>query len=959
MIKSSWVTLVTILAFCISLVLGGVLVAFHQNLLYEEREKQVREINARFAYTIQDHLNRSLSATYALAALIRQGNGRIEHFDLLGSEMLPLYGGISSLQLAPDGVIRQVYPRTGNEKAIGLNLLSDRQRSQEAMLAISSRRLSLAGPFELIQGGKGVVGRIPVFLDAANGKERFWGLVSVVIRIPDFLATVPLQQAVHSGYHYELSRVNPTTGKREVITRSSSEPLHAPVRANIEVPNGVWTLSMEPRDGWHALSELAAEGVLVLLISTLLAALLRTMARQPLLLKLKVEERTRQLSESNTLLAAEMEERVRAEEILRASESRQRTLLDNIPLGITLVDREHRIVMVNRTTSEWFGRAAESFVGKHCYEQFKNRERICDYCPGIVSVRSGLVSNIDTEGVRADGGTFAVHLRTFPLLDQSGGITGFIEVVEDITGLKRAEDALRLSEAKLKESQRVAHIGHYEFDIEARLWTCSEELEEIFGIDDAYSRDLNGWLTIIAPDQREEMSTYLQREVLGKRQGFDREYRIVRVSDRAERWVHGLGQLELGPDGHPVRMFGTIQDITARKRADEERQKLEAQMQHAQKLESLGVLAGGIAHDFNNILLAILGHADLALMRLSAASPGRENLHQIELAAQRAAELARQMLAYSGKGRFVIETLDLGEIIMEMTHMLEVSISKKAVLRLNLAKDLPPIQVDVTQVRQVLMNLVINASEAIGDASGVIAITTGAMHCDREYFGETWLDEQLPEGTYVFVEVADTGCGMDRETISRVFDPFFTTKFAGRGLGMAAVLGIVRGHKGAVKVYSEPRKGTTFKVLFPVAQGHAEALRERVTSQELWHGSGTVLLVDDEETVRALGTEMLQALGFDVLTAKDGREALGIFREHQDIKAVILDLTMPHMDGEETFRELRRTRSDVRVVMSSGYNEQEVCQRFLGKGLAGFIQKPYRLAELGAVLRETLEPPEK
>jgi CheY-like chemotaxis protein len=355
--------------------------------------------------------------------------------------------------------------------------------------------------------------------------------------------------------------------------------------------------------------------------------------------------------------------------------------------------------------------------------------------------------------------------------------------------------------------------------------------------------------------------------------------------------------------------------------------------------------------------MTILGHAELAMMRLNPASPARDNLLSIEQAAQRAADLSRQMLAYSGKGKFVVESVCLGDLVSEMTHMLEVSISKKALLRFNMEEDLPPVEVDATQIHQVLMNLVINASEAIGDRSGVIAITTGAMQCESDYLTDIRLDEQLAEGLYVFVEVADTGCGMDRETLSKIFDPFFTTKFTGRGLGMAAVLGIVRGHRGAIKVYSEPGKGTTFKVLLPAGSGHAERVRQAGTPAEpVWRGSGTLLLVDDEETIRALGSEMLEMLGFHVLTACNGREALDVYQAHgEKIRAVVLDLTMPRMDGEEAFRELRRIKPDVRVVMSSGYNEQEVSERFIGKGLAGFVQKPYNLAALGAALRQALE----
>ena len=337
----------------------------------------------------------------------------------------------------------------------------------------------------------------------------------------------------------------------------------------------------------------------------------------------------------------------------------------------------------------------------------------------------------------------------------------------------------------------------------------------------------------------------------------------------------------------------TWRDITERKQAEEERHKLEQQLLHAQKLESLGVLAGGIAHDFNNIIMAIMGNADLALMRINKESPAVDNLRRIEQAAARAADLAKQMLAYSGKGKFVIEHIDLSRLVEEMLHMLEVSISKKALLRFNLTTPLPTVEADATQLRQIIMNLVINASEAIGDRSGVIAITTGCLECSENDLQDAWLGDPIPEGLYVFLEVADTGCGMDSETLAKLFDPFFTTKFTGRGLGMAAVLGIVRGHKGAIKVYSEPGKGTTFKVLLPAVDRPAEMFNGQDHTGE-WKGSGTVLLVDDEETVRAIGSEMLREFGFQVVTAEDGRDAVEVFKSRSDIDFVILDLTMPH-----------------------------------------------------------------
>jgi len=257
-------------------------------------------------------------------------------------------------------------------------------------------------------------------------------------------------------------------------------------------------------------------------------------------------------------------------------------------------------------------------------------------------------------------------------------------------------------------------------------------------------------------------------------------------------------------------------------------------------------------------------------------------------------------------------------------------------------------------LRQVLMNLVLNASEAIGSKSGVILISTGVMACDHPYLKNTFVSEPLPEGDYVYLEVSDTGCGIPPEHRDRIFDPFFSTKFLGRGLGLAAVLGIVRSHGGAIKVYSETGKGSTFKVLFPVAPG-AAVVSHSGNSESRWTGHGTVLLAEDEETVRALGRRMLERMGFTVITAADGRECLRLFQEHaQTLRLVLLDLTMPHLDGDEVFREIRRIRPELPTVIASGYTEQEIRQRFAGKGIAGFIQKPYHLNDLRDVIRHAL-----
>ncbi|NVN90411.1 MAG: response regulator [Desulfuromonadales bacterium] len=393
----------------------------------------------------------------------------------------------------------------------------------------------------------------------------------------------------------------------------------------------------------------------------------------------------------------------------------------------------------------------------------------------------------------------------------------------------------------------------------------------------------------------------------------------------------------------------SVWKIIERKRMEEDHLKIEKQLLYTQKLESLGVLAGGIAHDFNNILQAIISHADLALMKISPESPAANSLRKIEQAASRAANLSKQMLAYSGKGKFVVECADLNRVLEEMLPMLEVSISNKIALRLNLTRPLPSIEADITQMHQVVMHLIINASEAIGDDGGVITVTTSAVHCDKDCLNSIAPSDRLPEGTYVVLEVVDTGCGMDHDITEKIFDPFFTTKFTGRGLGLAAVHGIIRGHKGAINVYSEPGKGSTFKIILPASESQETILPVHAREAEV-HGCGTVLLVDDEEDVRNVGREMLEALGFETVTAIDGFDALETLKRNQSIKIVILDLTMPRMDGEQTFNELRKSNPDMKVIMSSGYNEHEVTQKFIGKSLAGFIQKPYRIS----VLREIL-----
>jgi PAS domain S-box-containing protein len=390
----------------------------------------------------------------------------------------------------------------------------------------------------------------------------------------------------------------------------------------------------------------------------------------------------------------------------------------------------------------------------------------------------------------------------------------------------------------------------------------------------------------------------------------------------------------------------------------------EAQSRHVQKLESIGVLAGGIAHDFNNLLHVVLGNADIALSNLTPESPAREALEEVVRATLRAADLTRQLLAYSGKGTFVVRHLDLSSEVREMATLLRTAITKQATLAWELAPDLPAINADPTQIRQIVMNLITNASDALAEAGGTITLRTGVTRLrelENQQFTGPALGEELAgrgDDPLVFLEVGDTGYGMTPDTLGRIFDPFFSTKFAGRGLGLAAVMGIVRSHHGVIRIRTERGKGTAFRVLFPPVSGVAVKQEKPSAERSDWQGSGSILVVEDEEGVREVVERMLQEIGFQTLSAEDGRHALDIIeREGDNVTAVLLDLSMPRMGGAETLRRLRALRPELPVLMMSGYTEQSVVPQFgdLGPGPTGFVQKPFLAEDLIAVLRQFAE----
>ena len=693
---------------------------------------------------------------------------------------------------------------------------------------------------------------------------------------------------------------------------------------------------------------------------------------------------------------------------------------------------------------------------------------------------------------RAGGWEWVLSSGKVVAHDAAGRALRLIGTHLNITARKQAEQALRDTEFFLNKSQEVTHIGSYSFDATTGAWIGSPSLDQIFGLDRDEPKTVEVWTNLVVPEQRDEMRQYFEQHVLIGHNRFDREYRICRKSDQQVRWVFGQGEVDYEADGRPLRMIGTIQDITERKQAEmvldetrrlyeelvahapmgvyrieaqnetsirfvyvsdrycettgvsraaalanaasavvnihpedragfdvlnraalrqrqpfcwegrclvrgqtrwlhaesrpssladgcsiwtgivyditerkqaeQARLELERRLLHAQKLESLGVLAGGIAHDFNNLLTAILGNLDLALMDLSPVSPARSCIEQSATAARRAADLTRQMLAYSGRGSFIIRQLDLNALVQENAHLFRACISKLVTLSVETTANLPRIKADPSQIQQVVMNLITNASESIGDRPGAVRLRTGVLTCDEATLRRSRADEIPPAGQFVVLEVTDTGCGMDESTQQRLFDPFFTTKFTGRGLGMSAILGIVRGHRGAIFVDSTVGQGATIRVLFPALANTAATLVEPqspASRPPTATPAGLILVVDDEEVVRRVCSQMLTRRGWRVLEAADGLQAIATFRRHSaEIVCVVLDLSMPHIGGIEVFRTLRRIRPDARVILSSGYgNDQSTGKKLTTEGLAGFIQKPYSTDALLSELERALKQP--
>ncbi len=1027
---------------------GATLAIRGQKTLRLERQAAAVALAKGNAEAIEQRLSTARAATHALAGIVTR-DPTVPDFDTVAAEMVGLYPEIESVQLQPEGVVRDVYPLAGNERAIGYDVLHDPLHAAICEETIAARRPTLEGPVPLRQGGIGVIVRMPVFLRGGAGEERFWGFTATVLRLEPLIRSAGLDGLERQGFAWSLSRA-----ESEGTFAAGGGALADPVRVDVSVPNGEWTLALAPRLGWTTRGTLPVEVAGAALVAAIIAALAYRALRQPELLERLVRERTDALDRA-----------------LRQREA----LLDGIPDPAWLKDRERRYIAVNEALARLAGVPAHAIVGRRHDEVFGASASVDTHDDEALARGEALISEEAVSGVDGVSRVYEVAKRSFR--DARGGVVGTVGIARDVSERLGAARALRECEERFRASER--HLRAVLDSVSSFVWVLTPEgtlveanhaaldavgvaREGVVGLPfaetpwwpDASSRarltaavehgrrgeasrfdvatrlaggrgvvldfslspmlDPHGRVTHLVPSATEiteraraeartrdahvALTALVESSPLAvlqlDRQGVVTGWNAVaermfgwtaaeavgsfiptvQDADRGEFlgtldalfgrgvWLSGAPRRRLRKDGSLVDVHvsvaplldasGGVREAVVYYVDMTEYRRLEEALRQSQKMEAVGQLAGGVAHDFNNLLTIINMHLQLVEEVLAPGDAVREDLREVQAASARATALTRQLLAFSRRQVMQPKVLDLDDAVAEMLKMLHRLLGEHIDLRVRAGGKLWPVRADPGQLEQVVMNLAVNARDAMPDG-GTLTITTRNVALDDIFVRS---HEGAALGEHVVLEVSDEGCGMDEETRARAFEPFFTTKPRGKGtgLGLAMVYGIVTQSGGFVDCETAPGRGTTFRVYLPRSAEDVAPAAASGPSAAALRGTQRVLLAEDDDAVRAVTARALRSYGYTVVEARDGNDALAAVERGADFDVLVSDLVMPDVSGAELVSRIRASGRDPAVLLVSGYTEDEYIRGGALPAGASFMTKPFSAVALAEKLREVV-----
>ena len=649
-------------------------------------------------------------------------------------------------------------------------------------------------------------------------------------------------------------------------------------------------------------------------------------------------------------LARDITDDIHIKKSLLESEEQKKAILDGSVDRIRLVDRDMKIVWANRTTTLESNIPAEKLVGNQCFKIFVGRDTPCPGCPTLLALKSGktehaIMHHIQSRDVKGDSywDSYAV-----PIKDKSGNVSQVIQLVRNITDYRKAEVAKRESENKYRALFENSIDAIYITKGGGEFIDANPSFLKLFGYSQEEIKTINATDFYADHNDRSRFKREIEKD--GSVTGFP--VKLVK-KDGEEIDCIITASVRMDDSGNVTGYQGVIRDITEKKKAEEEKEQLEAQLMHAQKMEAIGTLAGGIAHDFNNILQAISGYSQILLIGKEKDNPDYSRLKVIEKSALRASKLTSQLLIFSRKVAANLRPLDINQELMQVIEMLRQTIPKMINIEVKLGENIKIINADKTQIEQVIMNLAINARDAMPEG-GKLIFDTSNVAIDEGYM-KSHLGA-VP-GSYVLLTVSDTGSGIDKDSVEHIFEPFYTTKERGKGtgLGLAMVYGIVKSHDGYIMCYSEKEKGTTFKAYFPVAETETSELQPEEEIMDIRFGNETILIVDDEENLRKIGKEMLTKFGYKAFTASSGEAALKTYRKRKnEIDLIIMDLIMPGMGGKKCLGKIIKIDPGAKIIIASGYSDDEHTKEIFRLGARGFLRKPYDISQLLKVIRNAL-----